>query len=88
MNQLWIDCAESLPPNGMAVYTKIHDGKGERNHALLKRLNNLWFFADGSMYVYYTPTHWRQQPTSEPQGQQPIQGSLPERQQREGESCR
>ena len=22
----------------------------------------LWFFPDGSMYVYYTPTHWRDQP--------------------------
>lgn len=20
---------------------------------------NLWFLPDGSMYVYYTPTHWR-----------------------------
>jgi hypothetical protein len=25
----------------------------------LQRIGNLWFLADGSMYVYYTPTHWR-----------------------------
>jgi hypothetical protein len=25
----------------------------------LKRQGNLWYTPDGSMYVYYTPTHWR-----------------------------
>lgn len=25
----------------------------------LKRIGNLWWFPDGSMYVYYTPTMWR-----------------------------
>ena len=23
---------------------------------------NLWFFVDGSMYVYYRPTHWQPLP--------------------------
>lgn len=45
-------------PNGEVVLTKIDDGRGVRNEARLKRQGRLWFFADGSMYVYYTPTHW------------------------------
>jgi len=39
--------------------TKIDDGKGVRNETTLKRQGNLWFYPDMSMYVYYTPTHWR-----------------------------
>jgi hypothetical protein len=46
-------------PEGKVVLTKIDDGKAARNEAKLKRNGNLWFFPDGSMYVYYTPTHWR-----------------------------
>ncbi len=46
-------------PEWDVVETKIHDKDGERNHAQLRRRGNLWFFPDGSMYVYYTPTHWR-----------------------------
>lgn len=46
-------------PEGKVLETKIHDRDGERNHALLKRRGNLWFFPDDSMYVYYTPTHFR-----------------------------
>jgi hypothetical protein len=45
-------------PEGVVVLTKIHDENGERNVAFLKRVGNLWFFPDGSMYVYYRPTHW------------------------------
>lgn len=48
----------SLAPAEETVWTKIHDDDGERNIAQLKRQGNLWFFPDGSMYVYYTPTHW------------------------------
>lgn len=40
--------------------TKIDDSNGCRNVQKLKRKGRLWFFPDGSMYVYYTPTHWRQ----------------------------
>lgn len=25
-----------------------------------ERSGNLWFVPDGSMYVYYRPTHWKQ----------------------------
>lgn len=46
-------------PEGVVVDTKIDDAHGERNLAKLKRQGNLWFMPDGSMYVYYQPTHWR-----------------------------
>lgn len=48
------------PPDGKVVMTKIDDAKGCRNEQLLKRQGRLWFFKDGSMYVYYTPTHWKE----------------------------
>jgi hypothetical protein len=51
-----------LAPPGEIVETKIDDENGERNHSLLKRSGNLWFVPDGSMYVYYAPTHWRRPP--------------------------
>jgi hypothetical protein len=54
------DAIETAPV-GEVVWTKIHDDDGERNVTKLKRSGNLWFFPDGSMYVYYTPTHWRPQ---------------------------
>lgn len=57
----WIACAERLPPLGEPVATRIDDGHSVRNEGVLKRggMNGrLWFFADDSMYVYYTPTHW------------------------------
>ncbi len=46
-------------PNGIVLMTKIDDENGIRNEQELKRSGNLWFVPDGSMYVYYTPTHWR-----------------------------
>jgi hypothetical protein len=55
----WISIKDELPPNGQIVHTRIDDGKGIRNKAELVRDNNLWFFPDYSMYVYYTPTHWK-----------------------------
>lgn len=54
----WIKCSDSLPADGDVVRTKIDDANGCRNESLLKRQGRLWFFPDGSMYVYYTPTHW------------------------------
>jgi hypothetical protein len=58
----WIAVSiETLPVNGMVVETKIDDGIGPAmNEQQLKRQGRLWFFPDGSMYVYYTPTHWRE----------------------------
>lgn len=46
-------------PEGLVVMTKIDDAKGVRNEQSLKRCGHLWFFPDGSMYVYYTSTHWK-----------------------------
>lgn len=46
-------------PEGVVVKTKIDDADGCRNETTLKRDGNLWWFPDGSMYVYYRPTHWR-----------------------------
>lgn len=56
----WIATSEHLPAEGVAVETKIDGERGARNHAILIRAGALWFFADGSMYVYYRPTHWRE----------------------------
>ena len=61
MTNEWIAVKDELPPEGETVNTKIDDSKGERNVQPLKRRGRLWFFDDDSMYVYYTPTHWREQ---------------------------
>ena len=58
MNE-WRLTSVYLPPVGVVVETKIDDGKYCRNQTTLKRKGNLWFLPDDSMYVYYTPTHWR-----------------------------
>jgi hypothetical protein len=55
----WISCKDRLPKEGDKVETKIHDEKGSRNENTLCRQGCLWFLPDFSMYVYYTPTHWR-----------------------------
>lgn len=57
MNSAWQQIETA--PEGVIVQTKIHDAHGERNVQALKRSGRLWFVPDGSMYVYYTPTHWR-----------------------------
>lgn len=59
MSTEWTSTLNFLPPNGIVVETKIDDAKGERNQQTLKRQGRLWYFPDGSMYVYYTPSHWR-----------------------------
>ena len=53
----WKTIASS--PERIVVETKIDDDNGVRNVTTLKRQGRLWFFPDGSMYVYYEPTHWR-----------------------------
>lgn len=55
----WIPVNQELPDDGIEVMTKIDDANGVRNVQPLKRQGNLWFFPDSSIYVYYTPTHWR-----------------------------
>jgi hypothetical protein len=52
----------SNAPQGVPVLTKISDERGDRNEQPLVRKGNLWWFVDGSMYVYYTPTHWASLP--------------------------
>lgn len=55
----------STAPLDVEVETKIDDQHGERNvQTLVGRRRNanscvMWFVPDGSMYVYYEPTHWR-----------------------------
>lgn len=56
----WTPVKYALPPEGKVVRTVISDEHGTRNWADLKRSGRLWFFPDGSMYVYYTPTHWQE----------------------------
>ena len=53
-------------PEGVPCMTCIDDGQGIRNEqVLVKRTREpgktrpLYWLADGSMYVYYTPTHWK-----------------------------
>ena len=60
----WIRTDVRLPDEGVVVDTKIADGEDARNEQPLIRCGCLWFFTDGSMYVYYRPTHWRYQERS------------------------
>lgn len=55
----WIDVKTQNPPENQIVQTKIDDEKGLRNQTELIYHRGLWWFPDMSMYVYYTPTHWR-----------------------------
>jgi hypothetical protein len=61
----WVSVKDELPPLNVVVETKIDDQDGVRNVSKLKRYQrepgcrSLWFLPDGSMYVYYEPTHWR-----------------------------
>ena len=58
-DRAWVSSRDRLPPENITVETKIDDANGVRNKQLLYRQGRLWYFPDGSMYVYYTPTHWR-----------------------------
>ena len=62
MNE-WVSVNDDLPPENKIVMTKIDDVNGCRNEQPLKRMGKLWFLPDESMYVYYTPTHWREAQT-------------------------
>ena len=55
---MYKEVERTLPPERVVVKTKIDDDKGIRNEQLLVRSGKLWFFPEGDMYVYYTPTHW------------------------------
>jgi hypothetical protein len=62
MSDGWISVKDELPTDSELVNTKIDDGRGARNEQPLKRYGPLWFLKDGSMYVYYEPTHWQPLP--------------------------
>lgn len=51
----WTRTADEEPPDGAVVETLSSNGQQQQ----LKRQGRLWFFPDGSMYVYYTPEYWR-----------------------------
>ena len=53
--QEWFSPKDQLPPDGLVVETLNSAGQMTE----LKRQGNLWWFADGSMYIYYVPTFWR-----------------------------
>lgn len=55
----WTTTRDGLPPQQTVVDTKCADIMGSRNECQLKMKGNLWFLPDMSMYVYYTPTHWK-----------------------------
>lgn len=61
-------------PNDVGVLTKIDDEKGVRNVQMLRKIGNLWYFDDGSMYVYYTPTHWAVADGQLPTPLEPLRG--------------
>jgi hypothetical protein len=50
---------DQLTPQEQILETCIiEDGKIRMEQCLIKK-GNLWWFTDMSMYVYYTPTHYR-----------------------------
>jgi hypothetical protein len=55
VNDDWIPTDRALPPNGEVVQSMDSGGHVQP----LVRNGNLWFFADRSMYVYYTPKFWK-----------------------------
>lgn len=59
MNNKWVKVSEIPPPENLIVDTKLDDQYGDRLHQKLKRKGRLFFFEDDSIYVYYTPTHWK-----------------------------
>jgi len=56
----WKEISKVIPPNNKVINTKIDDEHGVRNVQELKKVNNMWYLPDDSMYVYYTPTHWKE----------------------------
>lgn len=55
----WIRTSLHVPPEGEMVDTKIDDISGPRHEQRMTRRGQLWFVEGDSMYVYFTPTHWR-----------------------------
>jgi len=55
MSQNWTPTERELPPDGEVVETMDSGG----NEQDLRRQGNLFWFPDGSMYVYYVPKFWK-----------------------------
>jgi hypothetical protein len=60
----WKIVEQDPPPESVEVDTAIIDSGGIRMQHTLVRYANLWFLPGTSMYVYYTPTHWREKQSS------------------------
>ncbi len=56
---MWKKITITAPPLRFVVETIVSDENGNRNEQRLKFDGKPWWLPDGSMYVYYTPTHWR-----------------------------
>ncbi len=56
----WKIISKDPPPQKTVVMTKIDDEDGVRNETKLVLQGRLWWLPDFSMYVYYTPTHWKE----------------------------
>lgn len=52
----WTPTTRALPTTDTPVET-ITPGGDQRT---LRYHSGLWWLPDGSMYVYFTPTHWRE----------------------------
>lgn len=57
--KVWKRISEVPPPVGVVIQTKVSNSCGTSVEQELVFDDPLWFFPDHSMYVYYTPTHWR-----------------------------
>lgn len=51
----WIKTTDRKPDEGVVVRAMDSGGHVQ----LLTRIGNLWWFADGSMYVYFVPQYWQ-----------------------------
>ena len=57
---MWHKISDVPPPEKKEILTKIVDADGtEHNEQKLKKSGKLWWQPDMSMYVYFTPTHWK-----------------------------
>lgn len=55
--QPWIEVAEGSMPEHQKV-VEVLAPSGDRSQ--LRFDSGLWWLPDGSMYVYFVPTHWRE----------------------------
>ena len=57
MNKDWKATERYKPPQGIVVETM--NSGGNVQNLIFK--DNLWWFSDMSMYVYYVPIFWREE---------------------------